>query len=207
MAEIFFRGGSQIGWVNASWPLAKLNVSRDRLSIASLGEYSFTPGQVVSLELNGSIPILSTGIRVVHNRLDYPEKVIFLCIGNRRKVLEQISQIGFIPKGLAVARPRGFPIQWWVIIAAVVLWNCLFLIDRSFRSNVPGALGPYSFIALLLLFLFSTATRFSESLQHAILRDGHHYGEIKSFLSLAQLVSGVLACGFGISILLGANAG
>jgi hypothetical protein len=48
LQDVSFRGGSRIGWVNASFPLARLTCSRARLALASLGTYEFTPDQVVS---------------------------------------------------------------------------------------------------------------------------------------------------------------
>jgi len=35
-----------------------------------MGAYDFTPRQVVALERYGSIPVLASGIRLNHNRLD-----------------------------------------------------------------------------------------------------------------------------------------
>ena len=90
MSETSYRGGARIGWVNASWPFARLTVSADKLALASLGTYEFSPLQVVSVEPYGSIPLLSSGIRIIHNRADYPEKIIFWCMGNRSRVLAEI---------------------------------------------------------------------------------------------------------------------
>ena len=67
MSEVAFRGGSRIGWVNASWPFAKLTSNAGRLTLSSLGTYEFTPGQVVSLERQGAVPFLYNGLRINHN--------------------------------------------------------------------------------------------------------------------------------------------
>lgn len=207
MAEVSFRGGSRIGWVNASWPLAKLCLSPDRLSISGLGDVEFTPSQVVSFERYGSIPLLASGIRINHNRLDCPDKVIFWCMGNRDKVFSAIARSGFHPAGQTSPRVEGFPIRWSIVIGFVVLWNVLFLLDHPFGSNHAQPIGPFSFLALLLLFGFATALRKSVRLQQIVMRSGHQFGEIKSFLQLLQVVSGLLSLGFGAGLLLRGYAG
>lgn len=207
MVEMSFRGGSRIGWVNASWPLAKLSLSADRLVISGLGKVEFTPSQVVSFERYGSIPLLASGIRVNHNRSDCPEKVIFWCMGNREKVFSVIAQSGFHPAGQASSRIEGFPIRWSVVIMFVVLWNVLFLLDRPFGADRAQFLGPFSLIALLLVFGFVTTLQKSAQLQQIVMRSGHQVGEIRPFLLLLQIVSGLLSLVFGGSLLLGAYAG
>ena len=108
LVESSFRGGARIGWVNASWPFATLKITDKRLAISTLSSYEFSPEQVVSVERYGSIPVLSSGIRINHNRADYPEKVVFWCIGNREKVFAQIKKSGFLPKGQKGIRAKGF---------------------------------------------------------------------------------------------------
>jgi hypothetical protein len=80
---------------------AKLTVSLDLLTIASLSKYDFAPDQVVSIEPYGSIPVFARGIRIRHNRNDYPENVIFWCVGSRDETLRQIEKSGCLPAGKA----------------------------------------------------------------------------------------------------------
>ena len=197
MPEVSFTGGSLIGWVNASWPLAKLSSSSTYLKLVSLGTYEFTPQQVVSLENYWSIPFFANGIRINHNRADYPAKMIFWCIGSRSKVFSRIKESGFSPAGQPIVRPSGFPIRWPVVIGIVAVWNLLFLADGSFtfpRTNMPG---KYSVLALLLVFGLSSAVRVSKRFQLLVLRPGHDVGEIASFLMLLQIVTGLLICILG----------
>lgn len=207
VAEFSIRGGARIGWVNASWPFATLTLSRGRLTLSSLGRYEFEPAQVVSIERYGSIPFLASGLRINHNRADYPEKVIFWCMGSRDRILEQITRSGFSPKGHENVKPRGFPIRWSVILAFLLIWNALFLLDGSFSFSEPKEPGPFVLIALILVFAFSTAVKRSATLQQILLRKDHHVGEIKAFLVLLQLVSGLLSLIFGITLLARTYAG
>ena len=202
MTEISFRGGSRIGWVNASWPLAKLSLSANKLTISGLGNVEFTPSQVVSFDLYGNIPLLASGIRINHNRPDCPETVVFWCMGNRDQVLSAIAQSGFHPAGQTAPRAQGFPIRWSVVIAFVVLWNVLFMLDQPFGSNQPHAPGPFSLLALLSVFGFVTVLQKSARLQQVVMQSDHHVGEIRSFLLLLQLISGFLFLGFGANFLL-----
>jgi hypothetical protein len=207
VAGISFRGGARIGWVNASWPFAKLTTTAEHLTISSLGNYDFSPAQVSSIERYGSIPLLASGIRVNHNRADYPAKIVFWCMGNREKVLAQIDKSGFIPKGQVTVRAAGFPIRWSVVLAFIVLWNALFMLDGSFSFHQHQEPGPLVLLALLLVLAFSTAVKSSVPLQQRVLRKGHDVGEIKAFLVLLQIVTGFLSALFGAFLLAHAYAG
>lgn len=90
-------GGARIGWTNATWPLAKLSVTANKLTIQVklLGTYTFAPEQISSIERYTIIPVLGWGIRIRHNVADYPEKIIFWCLGNPSSVLDGIRDVGF----------------------------------------------------------------------------------------------------------------
>lgn len=203
MIEASFRGGARIGWVNASWPFATLAANGSTLTLSSLGTYTFTPKDVVALEPYGSIPLLASGIRIEHNRRDYPKKMIFWCMGRRSVVLEEIANTGFRPAGQPIERASGFPIRWSTVIIALVLWNALFLLDRAVSgwSPRPQRPGLFSLLALVLVFCAATATRISAAFQRLVMREGHQVAEIKSFLILLQIVAGIIAVGFGIIFL------
>lgn len=196
MDERSYRGGARIGWVNASWPFAKLVVSPDRLTLVSLGTYEFSPSQVVSMEPYGFMPLLASGIRINHNRSDYPEKIIFWCMGNRARVIAELGKSGFLPQGSSTERASGFPFRWSVVISVIALWNIFFMLDKSVQplSHEPG---HFSVVALLVLFGLTTAIRVSVRAQKMVLREGHQVGEITEFLSLLQFVLGLLSLVFG----------
>ena len=207
LPEVSFRGGSRVGWVNASFPLARLTANRRRLRLGSLGTYEFTPEQVVSFGTYGSIPLLANGLAIEHNRLDYPARVVFWCPGSRNRVLEEIRRIGFVPAGVAVERPAGMPFRWSIVIAVVLAWNALLLGDpHGFLSRPPRSgppFGPGAVIALAFVFVLATGIKTSARLQRLALAPGHVLGEVRGALTLLQLVSGPMALAFGAAVFLG----
>jgi hypothetical protein len=190
--EASFRGGSRIGWVNSSWPFATLTVKANRVAISSLGTYEFAPSEVVAIEPYGSVPLLASGIRIRHNRADYPETIIFWCMGSRDTVLKSLASTGFTPSGRAVQRAGGFPVRWSVVVAVIVLWNGLFVLDRSAGVSRSRPLGTFALVALLLIFGAATATRVWPRFQRLVLREGHHVSEINAFLILIQMITGFM---------------
>jgi hypothetical protein len=194
-----FRGGAQVGWVSASWPFAKLSAEAGTLTLSCLGTYTFAPAEVVALQPYGSIPILARGIRIQHNRRDYPRKIIFWCMGGRDSALAEIAETGFSARGQPLDRATGFPVRWSAILILLVVWNGLFLLDRE-EAGSRTTPGPLALVALILLFATATAAQISPRFQRSLLRDGHELGEIKSIVTLIQLVSGLMVVAFTITL-------
>jgi hypothetical protein len=188
--EASFRGVAQVGWVYASWPFAKLTAEADFLTLSCLGTYTFTPSEVVALEPYGSIPVLARGIRIKHNRRDYPKKTIFWCMGRRVAALTELAGTGFAPRGQPLEGPTGFPVRWSAILIFLVVWNGLFVLDGTVAGS-RTAPGPVALVALVLLFAAATAAQMSPRCQRLLLRDGHELSEIKSIVTLLQIVSGI----------------
>jgi len=206
VVQASFRGGARIGWVNASWPFARLTADAGALTLWSLGTYTFTPAQVVTLERYGSIPIVSSGIRIRHNRPVYPQTIIFWCMGRRDVGLEEVAGTGFAATGKPLDRAPGFPVRWSVIFVVIALWNGLFLLDRAVAGSRPQP-GAFALVAFVLLLGAATAAQRSPPFQRLVLRDGHEIGEIKSFLVLLQIVAGILTLAFGFMLLVQGAAG
>jgi hypothetical protein len=125
-----FTGGARIGWVNASFPFAHLDVTSNEmtLNVTFIGKYDFKPTQITSIDRYGIIPFLGWGIRIHHNVSDYPEKIIFFCFGNPDNLLAKIKGTGFLPTAdpsQAIKR-KGFAFRWPAIIAIILIWNALF---------------------------------------------------------------------------------
>jgi hypothetical protein len=194
MSQTSQRGGAQVGWLSASWPLAGIKIEPARLTVSALGSYTFNPSEVSAIEPVGSIPVLTTGIRIHHMRPDYPEKVIFYSMGRQDSLLQALRAAGFTVGRPTVKASRGFPVKIGAILVAVLVWNLLFFLDRQGKEFFSGSTsGPYSLLALVLAFLVATFTPYSSRLQDLILREDHDVGEIRGFLRLLQLVSAVLA--------------
>jgi hypothetical protein len=196
-------GGARIGWMNASWPLARLSANQDNLKIAVkiLGDYSFTPEQVVSIEKYVLIPVIAWGIRIHHSVADYPQRFIFWTLGNPSKILDGIKQSGFLPiaSSSSISPRRGIPIRWPAIIAIIVIWNALFLLNGVQKNPNPLVLAP-----LLFAFMLSICTPHSTSLQRLILKPNRTVGEIQPLLRLLAFISGLLLIVFSILLACGA---
>jgi hypothetical protein len=185
-------GGARIGWVNATWPLARLVVSPSLLRLSAIqGAYDFLPSQVVSLQRYGSIPLFSSGVRIVHAHPDYPHKIVFWYFGNSEKLIEKIRQAGFLPTAPAAAEVkwRGIPVRWTAILVFILVWYGLFLPMRAF-AKPPLAVA---LIPVITTFFVCCGIKRYPWLQKAILRNGHSIGEIKAYLSLLQTVTGFLS--------------
>jgi len=197
-------GGARIGWVNASWPLAKLSASPVslELSVRLLGDYSFAPAQVVALEPYGVVPRIGRGIRIVHAHPEHPTKIVFWVLGGQPEALvARIREAGFVPSCPAGAVPprSGPAFRWSALAAGVLLWNVLFVAAGLFASRTPRAAGPFALLALGLAFLAAWSIPRSARLQSLVLRPGRAVGEIRAFLSLLQLICGLLFVFFAVA--------
>jgi hypothetical protein len=193
------RGGAQVGWFHASWPLAGIEVAPGLLTISSLGSYSFAPGEVTAVEEVGTIPLLSQGIRIHHSKPDYPENVVFYPLGGRLGLLAAIRKAGFrLGQPTSVAK-RGFPFRIPAVLALALLWNVLLFLEVPNFGSPVEAPGPYALVALAIVFGWASLLPRSSWLQQIFLRENRSVGEILSLLRLVQLVSGVMLVGFGIA--------
>ena len=57
MNQITQTGGARVGWLSASWPMAKLSVSEEALTlkVSILGTFEFRRGQIIRLTKCGFI--------------------------------------------------------------------------------------------------------------------------------------------------------
>ena len=68
MKQYKLTDGAKIGMGNATWPLAKLKVSKDRLEINAtiIGNLIFQSSNIISIEPYTQIPLLGQGIKINH---------------------------------------------------------------------------------------------------------------------------------------------
>ncbi len=200
------RGGARVGSVNATWPLAQLIVRRDSIDVKVMfiGSYAFLQNQVVSIKKYTVIPRLGWGIQIVHNVIKYPKKIIFWTFRDPQEVIAQIQASGFSPSADPVDVPSdpGMPVKWRSVVLIIVLWN--FLLILASHGGVPQlGLSPRAlmFIALGSLFLGTVFFNRSARLQDMILKPGRSPDEIKAWVKLLAIVSGVLFAGLLVTLL------
>jgi hypothetical protein len=195
--KVFSMGGAQVGRVNATFPFASLTVRKDKLhlSVAFMGNYTFTTDQITSIDKYVTIPLLGWGIRINHNVSTYPEKLIYWCLGSPGRLINKIKETGFLPGAQPHSLParEGFPVRWQAIFSLVVLWNVLLMMDLGFPPRPFARPGWYTFSAVFLLFIGSIAIRRAEWLQRRVLKPGRSLGEIIPFLKLITIVCGFLS--------------
>jgi len=191
-------GGAKIGWIGASWPLATLAVTRDslNLNVRLLGKYAFTPDQVTSIENHTVFPIFGRGIKINHNVSSYPKNIVFNSFGNPDDLIAKITETGFIPRGSigSIDAERGIPVRWQAIAAIFVLWDILLMADgMQFIPLKSTQIKPglFSLLAVALLFVGSVSFGRVKFLQDLIMKPGRSPSEIKPWLNLIGLVSGI----------------
>jgi hypothetical protein len=196
-SEIKLTGGARVGWINASWPFAALTVLSSKVTLNStlLGKYEFRPEDIISFEEVGTLPFIGRGIRIHHNKTEYPKKMIFWTTKNPEKLINEIRMLGFIPKGTpsTEVRDRRFPIRWQAIVFFVVLWNSFLMLDMFQGGEFHPKPGRFSWYATMLVFILSISIWKTELIKNAILSPGHKLTEIKSLLYLLTFVTGILS--------------
>ena len=194
-------GGARIGWVNATWPFAKLSVSTNQLSVSGmlLGRYSFTPDQVAALEPYGWIPVLSSGVRIVHTVPSYPDKIVFWNMGSPKRLIDRITALGFRPRASRTQVPlrSGMAFRWSFAILLFVVWNALFLADGFVPWADRNGPGLYVLLAVALLFLTALALNFSGRFQTIVLKPGRSIAEVRPLVRLVLLVSAFMLVAIG----------
>ena len=189
-------GGARVGWINATWPLAKLTVQKNTIELkaALIGKYSFTQEQIISIKKYTTIPILAWGILIIHNVSEYPKKIKFWSFSNPESIITKIQETGFLPSAdpLKIPPNIGIPVKWQTLVLIIALWNILLFADMGGFPRPGFKPGIFSLLALFLLFVGSISIWKSSWLQNIILKPGRSPSEIKAWLNLLALVSGFL---------------
>jgi len=189
-------GGARIGWINATWPLAKLTVQKNKINLNAtlIGKYSFTQEQIISIKKYTAIPIIGWGVQIIHNISEYPKKIIFWSFSNPESIVTKIREIGFLPSAdpSKIIPNIGMPVKWQALVLIVALWNILLFADMGGLPRPGFKPGLFSLLALFLLFVGSISIWKSSWLQSIILKPDRSPSEIKAWLNLLALISGFL---------------
>jgi len=214
MNELQLTGGARIGMANATFPFATLKVNKDRLELNAsiVGNLTFQPSDIISIEPYTMIPIIGQGVKINHNVSTYKDRVIFWTFKDPSSVVRQIRETGFlntrdfsepkIDRSIEEKQAKGgFPIKKGFAIGAFVVWNILFLIDfiPFFLGKTDGfPIGNGVLSAIGLLFLTALLSLISTDFRKLILKEGRELNDIKKFAIFAMIISGFMLLNLGI---------
>jgi hypothetical protein len=164
-----------------------------------MGRYRFAPDQVAAFEPYGSIPLLRSGVRIVHTVQNYPDKIIFWCFGSPKRLIESITALGFHPRASrAQVLPRdGMAFRWTFLVLLVLIWNTLFLLDGFVPWKHPTGPGPYTFLAVAMLFATALGINLSAWFQGIALKPGRSASEVRPVTLLVLAISAIMLIVFG----------
>lgn len=207
MQQIKFTGGARIGMSNATWPFATLKITKDRLDLNAsiIGNLSFTPDDIISLEPYSGFG--GSGLKINHRVPKYKEKVIFWSFKNTSSILQQIRDIGFFENKtessneeikravLEKQKVGGFPVKLPVSIAVIIIWNLFFLFDflTFFGNNEKTMpLGKGALFAIVFILFISVLTLISKGFRKFILKEGKTLEDISRFLYFIIFICAIM---------------
>ena len=99
--NISLNGGANVGWANATWPFAKLNVTSNRLELNTylLGNFIFQPMDIISIVPYSGASPFKNGIKIIHSVENYNQKIVFWTSENAISVINKIKHFGFVQPG------------------------------------------------------------------------------------------------------------
>jgi hypothetical protein len=198
------RGGASSGGASASWPLARLEVDREKiiLKVLFFEKYTFNRTDIIKVEQYGVIPILTRGVRIFHNKPEYPEEIVFYPIGSSARIIRSIGDIGFPTQPSQTSNrriedpaKRGSPVKILPIVLVVLIWNFLFLYEMNWNPWAsPKAVleSPGVVAAFAMVFGLSVGVRLSGAIARIFMKSGRHVSEIAPSLSLIAIISGLM---------------
>ncbi len=95
--ELQYTGGALTGFINSTWPLAKLIIGKNTLDLKIKflffkNNYSFSSENIISIKAyQGFFPIAGRGIKINHTVSAYPKTIIFYTFKNPNLIFEEIK--------------------------------------------------------------------------------------------------------------------
>lgn len=109
-----------------------LGIDGDRLFLRCFRTYTFAPDEVVSIERCEQL-WLDAGVRIVHNRADYPRRMSFLCRDGSDAVFGLLARAGFVPRGAGPAGRSSLLPAARILVAAIVIQAIAMALFRLLR--------------------------------------------------------------------------
>jgi hypothetical protein len=179
----------RIGGVRSNFPGTKLSVTPDELvlKIPMLGTYKFSPSDIIRFEPNKGL--YGANVLLIHNILDYPEKVSLAYQGGANELILFLNQNGFVPQGVSEASllRNGIAVRWSFLVIAVLLWTALLI-----YGHIKDEFRLFSFIAVAIVFIIAALLPYSKALQSVALKPGRRVGEIKPTINIFKWISGII---------------
>ena len=203
--SISFRGGGQVGSMQASLPFATLFVNSKKLTLYfNLNSYVFSPQQIVSLSKKQGL------LKIIHTVKYYPAEIYFTSSTSSSNTIKQIKQIGFNPCGdiakTVIRKDSPFRNLFMKIFYLLcVIFAIFYFINLTGQSSdVRNECLEIQILIIFLipLLLLSIITYYVPSLQNLIIKPGRYFGEVQHTLTMfIEMISFCLAifstCLFG----------
>jgi hypothetical protein len=111
-------GGVRSGDWKAPWPFARLKVTFEQLMLTVMlqGDLCFVKSAIDHFEIyRRSLPLIgrvSRGIGVIHNKPEYPKRIILWYFGDVEQLATELIKMGFGSKAIAGKLPVLFAWAW-----------------------------------------------------------------------------------------------
>ena len=208
MKKVNETGGARIGWANATWPFASLQVTETQLILNAtiVGKLTFKPSDITSIEAYNYIPIIGQGIKINHCVKPYKDHVVFWTFKNPEKLIKEIENTGFLNSRsdkdnisseeiTSNQKTGGFPLKLSFAIVIVVLWNVLSFIDlKSLTQDgkILFGLGKGFILSTSIILIASILLLTSPAFQKMALKKGRNVRDISKFIYFIILIVGIL---------------
>jgi hypothetical protein len=208
--NLSFIGGAKVGRRRSTWPLAKLDITPDRIDLnVSILKYAFQPGDITSVKIVSYTSLFSSdGLQFNHHVESYPNEIIFLC-NNAQYVLQTIAATGFFEKTfdknlpldnnvIAFQKQGALSVKKPVFIFLIVIWNLLLIpVFLSWFFPQLGLSGYHTeLVAFAMIFVVSILTLTVQPFRNLILKDGRTKADVSTFFYLIALISILLFASF-----------